>query len=525
MIRVLSVPSGTPCVRTLIVGASVFDALNGNAGYTFGMSTTGIIRPVSQAGDDVLIDPGYLLQGNGLDGENDVEHLDFQGSVTRLPSIGTPTLIPPGGTRPTVFGVPFVPVRMKQGTTVNTNSTQAIFQIGDQVGWTRAFTSAFTSYKGSPKRYVACHYFHGWIDAHTMIYFYVMTDAAYPPYYAAGITGQLVRFNDDYSLVGSATLNMASSSVALPLTATWEDYLRRITPLALALSTGVATGTPIANLAKVVDGSLAIPANLTIVKFTKSEVFPRDLNPDWGSLASNVYSTFKTWDNNGGAYVRDFLALGVQARETFSLFKDLVISKNPVSFLKDLADLFLSFRYGWCLTMRDTVSLVKADYERVCSPKGLKSSSSSSYPVGDASVTARIAVYANPYSDIVSDLDRWLKLMDFDASLENLWDLVPFSFVVDWFIDLGSLLGRMDQLRDIDSYRIRLTGRSIKARRTLPASYLSGLRGALGAVTCSYYKRTYTRTSILPSLASYSSPSQSGFQHWLEAISLIVQRL
>jgi hypothetical protein len=56
------------------------------------------------------------------------------------------------------------------------------------------------------------------------------------------------------------------------------------------------------------------------------------------------------------------------------------------------------------------------------------------------------------------------KFYEWDAypTLENAWDLVPFSFVVDWFINLGSILDNIDTMVYEQYLRVKLYERSDK---------------------------------------------------------------
>jgi hypothetical protein len=64
-----------------------------------------------------------------------------------------------------------------------------------------------------------------------------------------------------------------------------------------------------------------------------------------------------------------------------------------------------------------------------------------------------------------SDLMTMIKkFYEWDAypTLENAWDLVPFSFVVDWFINLGSILDNIDTMVYEQYLRVKLYERSDK---------------------------------------------------------------
>jgi hypothetical protein len=53
------------------------------------------------------------------------------------------------------------------------------------------------------------------------------------------------------------------------------------------------------------------------------------------------------------------------------------------------------------------------------------------------------------------------------VSRENLWDFVPFSFVLDWFIPIGETLSKLDLRTDIDLFGAKVAILSSKATRSL----------------------------------------------------------
>jgi hypothetical protein len=115
-------------------------------------------------------------------------------------------------------------------------------------------------------------------------------------------------------------------------------------------------------------------------------------------------------------------------------------------------------------------------------------------------------------------------MIDLEITAENIWDLIPYSFVVDWVVNVGGLLDRLDILSKLDSFDIFLTGRSLKASTSLAADKIWQLSSCAGTVLARYYKRDYTSDVFPPSLASSRLFNQN-YSHWLEGSALAVQRL
>jgi len=96
-----------------------------------------------------------------------------------------------------------------------------------------------------------------------------------------------------------------------------------------------------------------------------------------------------------------------------------------------------------------------------------------------------------------------LESLGLNPSAANLWDLIPFSFVVDWFLPIGSVLSRLDAyennalLRDV-KYRIE----TFKVLWPLTKQELEDLIGNQFSVTTPIKYCWYDRR-ILTGLGSY----------------------
>jgi hypothetical protein len=255
-----------------------------------------------------------------------------------------------------------------------------------------------------------------------------------------------------------------------------------------------------------------------------TDVFRGKLNPVWGDLAYDCYSQIQLWDSNGLAYGRDLSRITIAVRDLVKSAKSILRLRSPKAAAKQMADLFLSFRYGWSLTCKDTLSLLEMDYERAYPHGRCKRSSSFTYFRDGVTITARMAIYCRPYSNCISELAGFLQMIDLEITAENIWDLIPYSFVVDWVVNVGGLLDRLDILSKLDSFDIFLTGRSLKASTSLAADKIWQLSSCAGTVLARYYKRDYTSDVFPPSLASSRLFNQN-YSHWLEGSALAVQRL
>lgn len=124
--------------------------------------------------------------------------------------------------------------------------------------------------------------------------------------------------------------------------------------------------------------------------------------------------------------------------------------KNPMESLlavlrasKDPRELWLSYRYSYTTTKLDVDSLVELNQtidvlQALC--KDTFSLHGSVYDDG-ARFSAALKL---PLTTVIGEL-KSLKAYGFEVSGADLWDIVPYSFIVDWFLRIGPLLERFEQ--------------------------------------------------------------------------------
>lgn len=102
--------------------------------------------------------------------------------------------------------------------------------------------------------------------------------------------------------------------------------------------------------------------------------------------------------------------------------------------------------------------------------------------------------------------------------LAVVWELVPYSFVLDWFVGVGDWISCLDAGVGVRSFHC---SRSIRVEASGTAEAVRAPARPLSAVHCSYYKRTTTRTLPTPTL-TFNSP---GLRNLALALSLLrIQR-
>lgn len=201
---------------------------------------------------------------------------------------------------------------------------------------------------------------------------------------------------------------------------------------------------------------------------------------------------------------------------------------------KYLANLFLWFRYGAEPTIRDIQSLAESAkrganeclrYTKVKTAyRTLRAGKTDNVdtPLGichrEYHVKIRYSHFDNKVMNIIQDLNS----LGVFPTWERAWDMVPYSFVVDWFKPIGNLLHKLDAYTEYQYFDIW----GVTKSRKHYVDYSQNSFSILGITLIGNYRRSIYYRSVqdyldLPSLNL--SPSKS-FSNWAEAVALLVQR-
>lgn len=227
---------------------------------------------------------------------------------------------------------------------------------------------------------------------------------------------------------------------------------------------------------------------------------------------------------NSIAYLRD----SVELRRSLSVFRQL--KKHPLS-KKTWANLWLTYRYGLRLYALDTISIAQAIKKEISHADDRFQSARAVYngtvPAlfgNPIEVTCRAKVYADKYSVGEMGLYEAIRSLDFVPSLANSWDLIPYSFVIDWFLPIGNILSRFDAISDVDTLHTRSCVASVKH---VKQDHISGLFRCSGDVKHTCYQRKVISPNDLSSmLASLSVDFCDGVNliHFFDGLGLRFQR-
>jgi len=451
-----------------------------------------------------------LSQGQQLFHEKDVQHLKYEGTVAYIPKYSDIKAAP---TTKQPYRVTSTTKNMRTGA-LNTNVASAR-------GHVRAPRYEFDNYTDT----VSVR--HTWISSASpsrLEWYQAYVTKASPSGYV-NFSRNIYEFD---SFTGKTCRWSTSSNSAILDAARNRDWLlpradlpywceiafSKVQPTFTSQSTDLhKVATPPTGLSpsaiKMSVDSLIV-ANLDKKNFSlKSKHF--------GDLASQAAAGVNRNNVNMIAFMRDL-------KDPKALIPKLRNLRN----VKTHASNYLAVNYGVLPTISDINEIVAA-FKRV-SPYIDKNGFSTynavhrdSRSFGNITETLeqRIKIAIENEDCDFTDLMNKIHSAGFAPTLENMWDLVPYSFVLDWFIDIGSFLERVDSSLSLLRLNIRYATKSRK--RTLTMSFSptenASIQGTINVVS---YHRWTTDQCPLPPLSLSSEITAS--DHWLEGGALILQR-
>ena len=234
-----------------------------------------------------------------------------------------------------------------------------------------------------------------------------------------------------------------------------------------------------------------------------------------GNMARSAYLQLQLFDGNGISFVRDMLAL----RNVLSGIKDIDFASFSKG-AKSISDAYLSWHYGARLTISDTKSLISGMKNIAYIRRKMLTRKCSSFQgwYNDHMIfhNGRYSAFVPGPPEQLGNLRRILNDFDLLPTMGNMWDLIPYSFVVDWALNVGDVLDSIDLLNTYQKLGIQYSGFSVKATRfnvNIGGGYDLNLK---------FYHRSYSGRVWTPAVVdpSISNP----FSHVIEGSALIIQR-
>lgn len=282
----------------------------------------------------------------------------------------------------------------------------------------------------------------------------------------------------------------------------------------------------------------------------------------FGVMCLEASQTARFLDVNGIAYLKDAFAIVKFAcslaqgasgaaknfNRAYSYGKAALACKNGKAAwrnakpaLKDAASLYLANHYGTRLTIKDTIEIANAIDERAPKSAGqnrqrVGASSTGSldwtFPVERPHKVSHVAFRRRATLDIairdyetawfcdkLTMIKRSLYELDLWPSASNLWDMVPFSFVFDWFGPIGAEFEYQEKLGYMRTLPIFRTFCSTTCAFSVEFLPDSGLEGKL-KYHC--YKRQCLSAPPPPPLTADTKPlSLPNWKNGIEAGALV----
>lgn len=252
----------------------------------------------------------------------------------------------------------------------------------------------------------------------------------------------------------------------------------------------------------------------------------------WSDLADEAISNCAYVDINTAAYIRDLRLFGNEVKGIIQLMEN---PANP----KGWASLYLGARFGSRLTASDTIKLreginrfltlartslkpskKRSNFLTVRARGG--SAPSMHGKKGTVTRSTNYKVYYRPHDVELYGLINTLCNWDIWPSGQNVWDLLPYTFVLDWFIGIDKVLETLDR-REYES-RMQILGTTYSCKDVY--SFPTNL-GAFGYEDTDIKVTVYHRhtslnihQSVLRGLTGHASNVNI-----LDGLALLIQRL
>jgi hypothetical protein len=285
-------------------------------------------------------------------------------------------------------------------------------------------------------------------------------------------------------------------------------------------------------------------------KWLQRFIPPDDVNV-WGDLCQEAVQDAQAVDVNSLQLVREIFEL----KDSVIAALRLIRKKADV---KSLSKLWLSLKYGLRLTAKDSKEIADATSKamepmvataRALTPIGTLTSPRWSWSKNYRYCRARSSrefvissgllqscsvgqqynykVYYDPVDSKFNDCIR--KLMDWDVfpTLQNIWDLIPLTFVLDWFVDFENYFNIVDSaeyatlLNVLEVIKTRKTTFfSVPLDRFLPIAKEGQV--VIGNVEYSRYERLIVPYLTIPRLRL---ETPQNFHNFVELFAIVVTQL
>lgn len=257
-------------------------------------------------------------------------------------------------------------------------------------------------------------------------------------------------------------------------------------------------------------------AHVSIPYYSENLVF--------GDLSQDCADQARLLSINLSQFIYELTQLKSQVAGTLSLLQGKASAKN-------LSSLYLSMSYGYANTYRDVKAIVDAVHKEMRMFKDMYTCRAQKH-VSDDSPSNTFSTWRTSFFQKIYYNQSWNNpLLDglqtavassIIPSLSDVWDYLPFSFVVNWFVDVNSALEAIDAKTFIATLPICAVIETRKDFTEIDLTLLPELNryNITGNAKYAYYRRSLRRSARLP-YARFGEPNPSN--HWVEGAALIIQ--
>lgn len=258
---------------------------------------------------------------------------------------------------------------------------------------------------------------------------------------------------------------------------------------------------------------------------------PKEVVDHYRNLTVDIIDGLKIWDGNGFEFLSDVNAV----RQIVDVAK-LALSIKKGAILKDLSSLYLSANFGALNTLRDYRSIadsISDELSRCYMARGRmyrKQQARGSLTV--PFLGSDFVCHNNMTAYVCGQSQDTRRLMNAFKSLDSIglypdraavWELVPFSFVLDWFSNLGDILQRRDAMYWRQYYDIAAVIGSYKLEGDVYPTSDNPDYLVRGGIHISLYNRFVERELPQP-VVDLDVHLPHGVHQWVTGAALVVQK-
>lgn len=246
-------------------------------------------------------------------------------------------------------------------------------------------------------------------------------------------------------------------------------------------------------------------------------------------LIIDAINSVDALDMNGMLYLQ-------QMRQITSLLPPMAELKGSAAKIKSWANVYLWLRYGIKLSIQATKKVAKGAPQVI---KSLTEAANKKQRVrsrstrvleshGDKwSAQYSVRIILSTYPENLKTVGRFIDTMyGFDVlpTLGNLWDMYPYTFVVDWIIPVGNFLENVDTWGRTQSFTYHAYTQSVKYSRDVVLLDTDSYSVSGHAKHVIYNRHVSNSVPTWSVFDGIEAPGKPGFQRFVDAGSLIIQR-